>query len=325
MSVSTVSILLCTRNRAAFLRETLASLAGVDVPPGILCELLVVDNASTDDTAQVAQQAALPFPVRVVREERRGLSHARNAGMAAARGDIFLWTDDDLRFPPHWIEGMTRPILSGAADVVAGGVRIPAHLTRPWLVPGHVGRLASTETIDPDNPEEMVGANMAFGRHVLEKVPAFDPELGAGALGQGEETLFAWQVREAGFRLAAALDVAVEHHFDPERITRAGLLDAAAKTGRTLGYLLWHWQHERPRFPHLRLFVCRVGLAAWRLTHPPRPDRADLGETDWLRRAALLEQYLQERKRPPRYERHGLLLKDRPAPPLPPAGEGAGG
>ena len=316
MSVSTVSILICTRNRAAFLRETLLSLSGVTVPPNLLCELLVVDNGSTDDTAQVVQDAHLPFPVRYVYEARPGKSHAYNRGLAEARGDIFLCTDDDLRFPADWMDGMTRPILSGAADAVAGGVRLAPHLERPWLVRGHVGRLASTEGIDPGLPGEMVGANMAFSRAVLDKVPAFDPELGAGALGQGEETLFAWQVREAGFLLTAALDVCVEHHFDPERITRAGLLDAAVKTGHTLGYLLWHWRHERPRFPLLRLLACRLGLAGWRLTHPPHPDRADLGETDWLRRVTLLEQYLRERKRPPRYDRHGLRLKN--PPPSPP-------
>src|SRR5687768_15493346 len=119
----TVSIVICTRNRADSLRETLVSMGNCQVPSHLPSELLVVDNGSTDHTRQVAEQAALAnMPVRYIHEPRRGQSHARNRGLIEAIGDIFLFTDDDVRVPETWIERMCRPIADNEADAVVGGV-----------------------------------------------------------------------------------------------------------------------------------------------------------------------------------------------------------
>ena len=202
-----VSILICTRNRAAHLRETLLSLAGVDVPPGLSCELLVVDNASADDTAQAVQDARLPFPVRSVYEARPGKGHAYNRAMTEARGGLFLWTDDDVRPPADWMGRMLAPLLSGAAHGVAGGIRMAPHLHRPWMEPFHHSLLASTEQLAAPVLSVMLGANMAFRRDVLQTVPAYDTELGPGALGFYDDSLFSMQMARAGLNIQSALDV----------------------------------------------------------------------------------------------------------------------
>lgn len=312
-SEPTVSILICTSSRAAFLRETLVSLAGVRVPDGCPCELILVDNASTDDTPAVARECVLPnMPVHAVHEARRGKGYAYNAGLAAAKGSVLLLTDDDVRLPLDWIAGMTAPIRAGRADAVAGGVRIAASLERPWMPPGHPARLASTERLDPGRPDAMVGANMAFSREVLSRVPAFDPELGPGALGFGDETLFTWQLREAGYRIETAFDVVVEHHFAPDRLLRASLLQMAAALGRSGGYLSRHWNHENLRLPALRLAKCRLWLRAWRLAHPGallQQEGVSRPEIELVQKVAFLEQYRQERKRPAHYEKHGLVRR----------------
>src|SRR5258708_4953396 len=98
-----VSILICTRNHAASLRETLHSLAQVHLPETLSCELIVVDNGSTDDTAAVVRSSAFPqIPVRYLHEPRPGKGHAYNTGLAEARGNILLFTDDDVRLPRQW-------------------------------------------------------------------------------------------------------------------------------------------------------------------------------------------------------------------------------
>lgn len=242
-----VSIIICTRNRAASLRQTLESLGRVEIPVDVSAELLVVDNGSIDATASVIRDCRLPgIPVRYVREDRPGLSHSRNTGLAAAAGDIILFTDDDVRPSPTWIAGICRKIRTGEADAVAGGVIIAPELQRPWMSLYLRAVLASTESLDPTNPGRLIGANMAFGRQVFSRVPGFDCELGAGALGYGEETLFASQLLAAGLVIGGALDAAVEHHFDPSRLTRAALLSAAEKAGRSEAYIAWHWAHELP-------------------------------------------------------------------------------
>ncbi len=238
----TVSIILCTRNRAARLRTTLETIGRCRIPADLAAELLIVDNGSTDETPQVVRQFHLPnMPVRYVCEPTPGQSRARNRGLAEGDGSILLFTDDDVRVPPDWIDGMCRPILEGSADAIAGGVRFPPELDRQlrmcrsWF--------ASTEDILPDRPDRFVGANMAFSRDVLDRVAAFEVELGPGALGFGDETLFSFQLRQAGYRLVTRFDVAVEHHFDPARLTRSKMLEAARQMGRSKAYVAYHWHH----------------------------------------------------------------------------------
>ena len=324
-----VSILLCTRNRAAFLRETLSSLAGVQVPDGLSCELLVIDNGSTDDTAQVVQDAFLPqMPLRYIVEARRGQAHARNTGMAEARGQFFLWTDDDVRPPADWIPRMLAPLLSGTADGVAGGIRMAPHLRRPWMEPFHHSLLASTEQLAAPELSVMLGANMAFRRDVLRTVPAYDPELGPGALGFYDDSLFSMQITRAGLTILSALDVTVEHHFDPSRLTRASFLHTARAVGRSQAYMAWHWYHgtleeDAATFPLSSLAapgwpILRIALevAKWRVRRPTKWRIGEGGATwemDKVRQIAFYQQYLRERERPRRYDRLGLRLRE-PAP-----------
>lgn len=75
---------------------------------------------------------------------------------------------------------------------------------------------------------------MAISRRVLEEVPGFDPELGPGQLGTMEDTLFSWQLREAGYRIEMVTETAVEHHFDEERLTQDEFIRAAIARGRSL-------------------------------------------------------------------------------------------
>ena len=321
------SIIICTANRAEHLRQTLESLACVHVPTELLTEVIVVDNGSTDGTAELVQGYSLPnMPVRYLHEPRRGQCYARISGMTASKGAIVIFTDDDLRFPVNWIAGMCRPILEGRADAVIGGVRIASHLVRDWQGPQHLAWLAESVAPSPASPADnhntsnnanvvdlpaMIGANMAFGRHVLEKVPAFDVELGPGALGFYDDTLFSHQLREAGYTLLPAYETAVEHHFDPERLSRAAFKRRALAQGRSEAYVVYHWRHEpvanaerglrrlRLLLPLRRLrrrgYLSAEGMAAWEMEH--------------LRDIGFHQQYLIEQQRPRAYDRHGLIKR----------------
>jgi hypothetical protein len=186
------------------------------------------------------------------------------------------------------------------------------HLLRPWMESPHRIWLASTEFIDPAAPGEMVGANMAFGRHTLTKVPAFDQELGPGALGQGADSLFSWQLARAGFRIGSALNVAADHHFDPDRLTRKSFLASAAKRGRTLAYQRWHWCHEGLAHPTRRLAVRLMRLARGRLAERSTGRSAE-GISVWemylMEEIHFLRRWRTERTRPRNYERRGLVRR----------------
>lgn len=308
-----VSLVICTRDRAEALRQTLMALAEVDIPPDLPTELLVVDNGSTDHTRMVVEECALPqMDVRYLFQPEPGLSRSRNAALAEARGQFFLFTDDDIRPPADWVTGMCGPLIRGEADAVAGGVRFAPHLNRFWMEEAHRGRLADSSKLNPDAPDRMIGASMAFSRNVLQNVAGFDTELGAGALGMGEETLFSLQLREAGRRIVGALDVKVEHHFEESRLLRASFFSSAEKFGRTAAYYRYHWEHASVRFPALRLAKHQIELVLWRLTHWPEWHTAEgmpVRELEMLEDIAFYRQYLVERRRPRNYNRGGLVKK----------------
>jgi glycosyltransferase involved in cell wall biosynthesis len=306
-----VSIAICTYNHCESLRLTLDAIGRVHVPAGLDCELLVIDNASTDGTAELIKRSQIgKLPLRYLYEARQGQSFARNAALVAARGRFIMFTDDDVRPPANWIEGICAPLLTGSAHAVAGGVRIAPHLERPWMGWRHRAWLASTDSLDPKEPQYMVGANMAFSREVLKKVPAFDTELGPGASGFHDESLFSFQLRRAGYKIVSALDAQVEHHFDKSRLLRAGFLDIARKMGHSSAYRAHHWEHKKVRRPRLELALARLRLAKWRWQKRHECSSAE-GMPDWemalLQELNFLRYYLVERRRPRNYEQYGLV------------------
>lgn len=306
-----VSIIITTRNRAEHLRQTLESFRGLVVPKELPAELLIVDNASTDGTADVIKSTRLwQMPVRYLYEPKPGQSNARNSGMANTTGEVILFTDDDVRMTENWIAGMTEPIVFGRGEAVVGSVRIASHLERPWMGRKHRAFLASTSELDMAAPPQLIGANMGFARRVLDKVPGFDPELGPGAMGFGDETLFSWQLKRAGFRLVGVSAVLLEHHFDPSRLLRRAFLESAVKMGRSAVYLDHHWRHATPSD-----FLRRRLRAAWKLllyraTNPAAAkdqEGCDEAEIKLVTSVAQHRQWRVERKRRRNYEQFGLV------------------
>ena len=101
-----VSIAIATYNRAGELAKTLAGLALLDTAGCPDHEVLVIDNNSTDTTPEVVKQLASLFGgrLRYVREERQGLSHARNRAIEEAQFEIVAYLDDDVDVDPRWLQ-----------------------------------------------------------------------------------------------------------------------------------------------------------------------------------------------------------------------------
>ena len=285
-------------------------------------ELVVVDNGSTDGTEPFLAQLSIPgVSVRAVREASRGVGNARNAALRAASGEILLFTDDDTRLPADWISALCDPILSGTADAVAGCVTLAPELERPWMRPLHRAMLAGTDLLDLENPQEMFGASMAFSRRILERVPAFDAELGPGTeVGGMEDTLFSWQIKRAGFRIVATTSAVVEHHPDASRLSRQSYIRGARQYARSLTYIHYHWLHQPPpslkdsRSARLTL-VRKHGRLLWprikrRLRgRKPPAEGIPLWELVAIQHVEEARQYLKERGRPRNYQRRGLVKR----------------
>ena len=305
-----ISIILCSYGRAESCAQTVAAIGQIDVPAGLTCELVLVKNGPLDPVGANAGEASLANGIlmRTCHEARTGKSRALNTGLAQARGDIFMFTDDDIIPPRDWLEKLAGPILRGEADGVAGDVRIPPHLEPHWLPPDQRAWLADMGAFALGDSARMVGGNMACSRSVLEKIVGFDVELGPGGwFGYGEDTLFSEQLRSAGFHIVDVLDATVEHHFSPQRLERENWLQVACKMGRTDAYFSHHWRHARWGHPYwalvkatLRLAVCRLHSRAGMLAEadPALPRLADA-----TRHFSACLQYLAERNRPVRHAR----------------------
>jgi glycosyltransferase involved in cell wall biosynthesis len=293
------------------LKKTLESVQKLDLIAGLEHELILVETGITDDINAVLQAISIRgIRVRRIAESHKGLAKARNLGVKEASGQILLFTDDDVQLPQSWIEIICAPILAGTADAVAGEVVIVPHLQRPWMTAVHRSWLATTDSVDLSNPDRLVGANMAISRAVFEKVPAFDEELGAGALGPGEETLFSWQLKEAGFRLAGMASCRVWHHFQEDRLLRNRWLAVSKQFGISIAYLAHHWQHETILNARYHYYLTLAGYWIRRIVRW-RQSLQKEGISEWelgfLVRLHQLDYYLNERKHPRKYGRKGLI------------------
>ena len=114
-----ITVILCTYNRRCSLPMALASLAAQVLPNGVEWETLIIDNNSTDDTRDIAEEYCRKFPdrFRYVFEAQQGKSQALNRGIHEASGEVIAFIDDDVTAEPDWLAGLLAgpawPALAG--------------------------------------------------------------------------------------------------------------------------------------------------------------------------------------------------------------------
>ena len=304
-----ISVIISTRNRASELRQTLMALGKAKIRADWQAELIVVDNASTDETAEVVRSATVPnMKAAYLYEATLGKCNALNTALRYSRGEIILFIDDDVIVPEDWVEQMVTAFRQGRADAVVGKTVLSDGLARPWLGPLHRWWLAAPDD-QADDTVELIGANMGFRRSVLDRVPRFDPEIGPGKLGSGEETLFGKQLVEAGFRLKYSPNAVVVHRPSELRLRRRDWLNTARKKGHQAAYLLYHWEHNDIRAPRIKWFRYLLKLHLRRIIErPPSLDSEGVStwEMNYVQDLETCRWFCIERRRPRNYKRRGL-------------------
>ena len=291
------------------LKSTLAAFARVDIPVEMRVEMLVVDNGSVDDTPEVIRSAShRQIKICYIYEPLPGKSRALNAALAAAKGEVILFTDDDVVPAEDWIEEMSKPLLERQCDAVAGRILLAESLHRPWFTPMHELWLAFIREPAGNSPE-LVGASMGIHRSVFDRFGAFDENLGPGASGFGEETLLCSQMHEAGLRILPVMETHVVHYPEESRLLRASWLAAAARFGHTQAYVMHHWEHSRERYPAAQLSWIRMKLflrSLFRQTPALEAEGCPAWEMSYLVRIETLRRFMKESRNPRNYERRGL-------------------
>jgi hypothetical protein len=199
--VGSVSVVICTWNRCESLRSTLESLTHVTIPAGQEWEVVVVNNNCSDGTDEVLKAFQTKLPLRTVFEPALGASRARNAGVAAASGDLLLFTDDDVELDAGWMTAYCA-----ASDAwpdawyFAGAIRPRFAQEVPHWLRTHQRALRGMLSLQDLGPESRPlrhdefpwGPNMAV-RHKAFAHASFDANIGRIGLGQtrgSEESLF---------------------------------------------------------------------------------------------------------------------------------------
>jgi GT2 family glycosyltransferase len=237
-----INVILCTYNRCQTLAKALESVAAQVLPAATDWEVLVVDNNSRDRTRAVVEDFCRRHPGRFhyLIEPQQGLSHARNAGIQEARGDILAFMDDDVTVEPTWLHNLTAALHDGKWAGAGGRIVLewPSTLP-PWVSTD--GPYARTPFPDFDEGQEAkeltrppFGTNMAFRKSMFETYGCFRTDLGlcANNLLSNEDTEFGRRLMVAGERLRYEPSAVVYHPVAPERISKKYFLDWWFDEGR---------------------------------------------------------------------------------------------
>ena len=241
-----VTLAICTRNRAAPLRRTLDSLALMDFPAGTQCEIVVVDNGSSDDTASVIESFLGALPLRHDIEPTPGVSHARNRAVAMAKGKFILWTDDDVVADRQWLSAYITAIARWPETDLFGGKILPVFEgpVPAWLKPSLpvVGSAFAMRDFGDrelelrDRDGLPYGANYALRTSLHRAVP-FRLDLGPGTDLYGEESEVMRSVLGGGKTWRWIPEAKVQHCIPPERITLDYIDHFFSRYGRSLAHI----------------------------------------------------------------------------------------
>jgi glycosyltransferase involved in cell wall biosynthesis len=238
MRVASVSVLICTCNRAALLEQTLAALQAMTPPADCSVEIIVVNNNSTDDTDRVLDRAARtgPFPLVVLREEKQGKSFALNTGLVHARGDVLALTDDDVIPRADWLSRIVEGFREHDVTFVFGKVLPrwstvppPELLTREaqdiWgpLAIMDYGDTPALYLPEWHGQRLPIGANIAFSKAAMQSAGGWRTDLGKvdNTLISGEDHEIFMRLRRLGlYRGWYDPEVVVRHFVPASRLTR---------------------------------------------------------------------------------------------------------
>lgn len=224
-----ISAIIATHNRAEYLKKALKGLAEQTLPQDHF-EIVVVDNASTDNTKQTVLDI---FPLlsnpQYIYESILGLTHARDTGWKAARGRYIAFLDDDAIPSPKWLEKIveTFETVTPSPGCVGGKIQPIWESPRPsWLNDKLARCLTILDWSDTPffihQPQYVAGTNIAFPRDLIEKVNGFKSDLGrvGKKLLSNEEILISRQIEKMGFKTYYHPDIAVYHHILASRINK---------------------------------------------------------------------------------------------------------
>lgn len=272
-----LTVLLATHNGGRVLDRVLDCYTRLHAPKGGW-KLVIVNNASSDETAAVLANFKDRLPLTVLFEGRRGKNVALNAGLAEVEGDLVVLTDDDALVPPGWLVSW-REIADKNPDISLFGGKITPYWESPppdWVlqsVPLGVAFVVTPDDLPAGtvNPGMVWGPNMAVRANIF-TAARFNEQIGpaAGNYIMGSETEFNRRVVAMGHDCKYFPEVEVQHIIRSYQFKEEWLLGRAYRHGKMKGSISRTDASGRvsiiagyPRWMLLDLFLhtCKLGVA----------------------------------------------------------------
>jgi GT2 family glycosyltransferase len=208
---SLVSVVVPTYNRRESLDRLLRALAQQTLPPERF-EVVVVDDGSTDGTAELARSLTLPYALRVLRQPNQGPAQARNLGVAQARGPLVVFLDDDVVPRPHLIAAHVAAHQAHPGAVVIGPMSPPPNWRRPSWVHWEEDllQIQYQEMLAgkyPCGPRQFYTGNASLWRRQFLEAGGFDPRFK-----RAEDVELAYRLRDRGARFVFRPEAEVLHY-----------------------------------------------------------------------------------------------------------------
>ncbi|WP_197231704.1 glycosyltransferase [Novipirellula artificiosorum] len=221
---------ICTWNRSRLLRRTLERLCEINTDGRFSWELILVNNHSTDDTAQVIDDFSGLLPIVSLFEPVQGLTPCRNRAVAEASGDYVVWTDNDVLVCKNWLVSYVDAFEAEPEVAFFGGAiepwfeppGRPEWIESTWekCKPVYAARDIGETPVDLTEDRLPYGANFAI-RTDFQRVYLYDPMLGRvrSAMIGGEETHVLEQIARAGGKGRWVPNAKVQHIVPADRAT----------------------------------------------------------------------------------------------------------
>lgn len=244
-----ISAVICTYRHPDMLRAAIKSLLTQTLPAEEY-EIIVIDNNSQDQTADVVKELAetTSHSVRYIFESRQGLSYARNTGIQAARGEIIAFLDDDAEAEPGWLAAHLE-VYDRIPEVWAVGgkvlpkleVELPVWLEDTNTMLANLSILEWGEETRPlRQTEYIIGANCSFRKQVFAEIGLFAADLGrkGSSMLCAEESEIQEHIRDYGKLVFYAPRAVVHHHIPQERLTKRYMYSRHYGAGMSYAILL---------------------------------------------------------------------------------------
>lgn len=245
-----ISVVVCTYNRSKLLKRCLMSLVEQNFPKENY-EIVLIDNASTDDTKNVIfnfiEQYKL-FTIRYIYEPTQGLSFARNRGYKESKNEIVAYIDDDAIADKDWIKELSRGYTDDKIVCVGGKLinKLDEGIEPPSWFSYALKKIFLGETDFGEkekileNKKYLVGSNISFRKEILELLKGFKTDLGRfpDRLCIGEETEIQDRIRNYGFLIKYNPHAIVWHVVTKDRTTKTFYIKVAKEFTRYTKYRL---------------------------------------------------------------------------------------